>query len=69
MKAIKVTVDFQEWGKVENFLSNIQDGEVFSYLLDNVSFIIVTEGECSMVYVKVQLAHTFEEEVTITNIR
>lgn len=69
MKAVRVTVDFCEWGKVNGFLSCIQDEDVLAYQIGNVSFIVVTEGECSMAHVKARLSMEFEEEVIITIIR
>ena len=48
MKAIKVTVDYGEWSKVSDFLRELDGEDLFSYQIDNVSFVIVANGEYSM---------------------
>lgn len=61
MKAIKVTVDFNEWSKVNDFIRKIQHDEIFAYQIDNISFIIVTEGECSMAWIRTNLPIFFDD--------
>lgn len=68
MKAIHVEVGFDEWKKVEPFINEIEDDEVFTYTVDNIQFIVVAEGECSMAWVKGQIETAFEE-ATITELR
>ena len=48
MKAIRVSVSFHEWSKVEGFLGLFMENEdTFIYLVDNVTFIAVfTWGMC-----------------------
>lgn len=61
MKGIKVTVDFSEWTKVDEFISELNiDSELLAYGIDNTSFIIVGAGECSMAYVKAELLRVFD---------
>ncbi|WP_336526005.1 hypothetical protein, partial [Bacteroides acidifaciens] len=45
MKAIKVTVDYGEWSKVSDFLRELDGEDLFSYQIDNVSFVIVANVE------------------------
>ena len=45
MKAIKVTVDYSEWSKISDFLRELDGEDLFSYQIDNVSFVIVANGE------------------------
>ena len=65
MKAIKVTVDYGEWSKVSDFLRELDGEDLFSYQIDNVSFVIVAIGEYSMSWAKAMLTKTFNEEVII----
>lgn len=70
MKAIKVSVNFHDWSKVENFLEQFRyEEDTFTYQVDNVTFIAVFDGECSMAYFKTKLAGTFDDEVIIVELR
>lgn len=62
MKAIQVCVSFDEWEKVERFIADYGDDEdVFIYQVDNVSFVVVAEGECSMGYVTAGIENVFND--------
>lgn len=61
MKAIKLTVDFNEWRKMDDFLDMISDSDTLTYGIDNTSALIVTEGDCGMDWVKAHIADTFED--------
>lgn len=65
MKAIKVTVDYGEWSKVSDFLREFDGEDLFSYQIDNVSFVIVANGEYSMSWAKAMLTKTFDEEMIV----
>ena len=66
MKAIRVSVSFHEWSKVEGFLGLfMEDEDTFIYLVDNVTF----TGECAMAYFKAALAEAFDEETIIVKLR
>ena len=69
MKAIRVSVSFHEWSKVEGFLGLFMDEDTFIYLVDNVTFIAVFTGECAMAYFKAALAEAFDEETIIVKLR
>lgn len=70
MKAIKVSVDFHEWSKVEGFLDQFRYEEgTFTYMVDNVTFIAVFDGECLMAYFKAELARVFDDEVIIVKLK
>lgn len=70
MKAIKVSVDFHEWSKVKVFLSRFKGEEdTFIYQVDNVTFVVVFDGECAMAYFKAKLSLTFDEEPIIVELR
>lgn len=70
MKAIRVSVSFHEWSKVEGFLGLfMEDEDTFIYLVDNVTFIAVFAGECAMAYFKAALAEAFDEETIIVKLR
>lgn len=70
MKAIRVSVSFHDWSKVEDFLDQFRHEEdTFAYMVDNVTFIAVFGGECSMSYFKAELAKTFDDEVIIVELR
>ena len=70
MKAIKVSVDYHEWSKVEAFLDRFEnDDDTFTYMVDNVTFVAVFDGECAMAYFKAELAGAFEDEVIIVELR
>lgn len=70
MKAIKVSVDYHEWSKVEDFLNRFKGEEdIFTYMVDNVTFIAVFSGECSMAYFKAELAWVFDEELIIVELK
>lgn len=70
MKAIKVSVDYHEWSKVEDFLGRFKGEEdTFTYQVDNVTFVAVFSGECAMAYFKAELAGTFEDEAIIVELR
>ena len=70
MEALKGTVSYSELEKLKSFIENYQnDEEVFIYRLDQTSFIIVTEGECSKARVNAEIAAWFNKEVEILNIK
>lgn len=69
MKAIKVTVDYGEWSKVNDFLRELDGEDLFSYQIDNVSFVIVAIGEYSMSWTKAMLTKTFDEEVIVISLK
>lgn len=70
MKAIRVSVSFHEWSKVEDFLEQFRHEEdTFCFLVDNVTFVAVFEGECAMAHFKAELAGAFEDEVIIVELR
>lgn len=69
MKAIKVTVDYGEWSKVSDFLRELDGEDLFSYQIDNVSFVIVAIGEYSMSWAKAMLTKTFDEEVIVISLK
>ena len=70
MKAIKVSVSFHEWSKVNDFLNQFEEEEdTFTYMVDNVTFVAVFDGECAMAYFKAELAGAFEDEVIIVELR
>lgn len=69
MKAIKVTVDYGEWSKVSDFLRVLDGEDLFSYQIDNVSFVIVANGEYSMSWAKAMLTKTFDEEAIVINLK
>lgn len=70
MKAIKVSVDYHEWSKVEDFLDRFRnEDDIFAYMVDNVTFVAVFDGECAMAYFKAELVGVFEDEVTIVELR
>ena len=69
MKAIRVSVSFNEWSKVEDFLTQFEEEDTFTYMVDNTTFIAVTDGECAMAYFKVQLETAFEDEPIIVELR
>lgn len=61
MKAIELRTSFEEWTKAESFVKAHQAEDTFIYQLDNVTMIIVTDGEYSMDYIKSAILFTFEE--------
>lgn len=69
MKAIKVTVDLREWSKIVDFLRDIVDENIFAYQVDSTSFLVVTENECGMAFLRSHLEVWFEEEVSIIKLR
>ena len=69
MKAIKVTVDYGEWSKVSAFLRELDGEDLFSYQIDNVSFVIVANGEYSMSWAKAMLIKTFDEEMIVISLK
>ncbi len=70
MKAIRVSVSFHEWSKVEGFLGLfMEDEDTFIYLVDNVTFIAVFAGECAMDYFKAALAEEFDDDTIIVKLR
>lgn len=68
MKAIQVFVSFGEWPKVEDFVRDNQEEDIFIYQENTTSFVVVAEGECSMGYIKAAIETTFNE-ITITELR
>lgn len=70
MKAIKVSVSFHEWSKVNDFLNRFEnEDDTFTYMVDNVTFVAVFDGECAMAYFKAELVGAFEDEVIIVELR
>lgn len=70
MKAIRVSVNFREWSKVDGFLGRFREEEdAFFYQVENVTFVAVFNGECAMAYFKVELAKAFDEETLIVELR
>ena len=61
MKAIRVSVNFREWSKVDGFLGRFK--------VENVTFIAVFAGECAMAYFKAALAEAFDKETIIVKLR
>lgn len=70
MKAIKVSVNYSEWSKVRDFLDRFEGEEdTFTYMVDNVTFVAVFGGECTMAYFKAKLAGAFDEEPIIVELK
>ena len=70
MKAIRVSVSFHEWSKVEDFLDRFKGEEdTFIYQVDNVTFVAVFDGECAMAYFKAELTRMFDKEPIIVELR
>lgn len=69
MKAIKVTVDYSEWSKISDFLRELDGEDLFSYQIDNVSFVIVANGEYSISWAQAMLIKTFDEETIVINLK
>lgn len=69
MKAIKVTVDLREWSKIVDFLRDIVDENIFAYQVGSTSFLVVTENECGMAFLRSHMEVWFEEEVSIIKLR
>ena len=70
MKAMRVSVNFREWSKVDGFLGQFKGEEdTFIYQVENVTFIAVFGGECAMSYFKAELAKAFDEEILIVELR
>ncbi|MBR5550828.1 MAG: hypothetical protein IKV83_02780 [Muribaculaceae bacterium] len=62
MKAIQVCVKFDEWSKVEDFIKAYgHDEDIFIHQIDSVSFLVVTEGDCSLGYVTAGIEMIFDE--------
>lgn len=62
MKAIQVCIGFDEWSKVEDFINTYgNDEDIFIYQVDSVSFLVVTEGDCSLGYVTAGIEMMFNE--------
>ncbi len=62
MKAIQVCVSFEEWRKVDGFIKTYSnDEDIFIYQVDSVSFLVVTEGDCSLGYVTAGIEMMFNE--------
>ena len=45
------------------------EDDIFTYMVDNVTFVAVFDGECAMAYFKAELAGAFEDEVIIVELR
>ena len=70
MKAIRVSVSFHEWSKVEDFLREFKhDDGTFIYQVDNVTFVAVCEDENAMDLFKVRLLMDFEDEPIIVELK
>ena len=80
MKAIRVSVGFNEWSKVDDFLREFRheddtftyqvDNVTFvavceTYQVDNVTFVAVCEDEDAMDWFKARLLTDFEEPVIV----
>lgn len=69
MQAVKVQINFSEWEKVSDFISEINmNEEMAAYAIDNITMVIATVGECSMAYAKAQL-ETWFDDPTIETIK
>ena len=66
MKAIRVSVGFNEWSKVDDFLREFrhEDG-TFTYQVDNVTFVAVCEDEDTIDWFKARLLTDFEEPIIV----
>lgn len=63
-------MSFSEWSKVDDFLNQFRSEEdTFTYMVDNTTFIAVTDGECAMAYFKAQIEAAFEDEPIIVELR
>jgi hypothetical protein len=61
MKAIKLTVDFREFEKVEPFVSELNtEDDTFAYMVDYTTVVISTDGDLSMEYVKCRIVDAFD---------
>ena len=69
MKAIKVTVDLREWSKISDFLRDVMNENIFAYQVDSTSFLVVTENEYGMDFLRSLLAVWFEEELIINDLK
>lgn len=70
MKAIRASVSFHDWSKVEGFLDQFKyESAIFAYMVDNVTFIAVFSNECTMAYFKAELVRMFDDEVIIVELR
>lgn len=70
MKAIRVSVSFSEWPKVKRFLSRYGVHErIFTCMVDNTTFIAVTDGEYAMENFREKLETAFEDEPIIVELR
>lgn len=69
MRAIRVDVVDEECSRVAGFVKYLNDDEVFAYQLSRISFIAVTEGDCSMALVETIIAERLSDETTITELR
>lgn len=70
MKAIRVSVNFREWSKVDGFLGRFKgEKDTFIYQVENVTFIAVFAGECAMAYFKAALVEAFDKETIIVKLR
>lgn len=66
MKAIRVSVGFNEWSKVEDFLREFRnEDDTFTYQVDNVTFVAVCEDEDAMDWFKARLLTDFEEPIIV----
>ena len=66
MKAIRVSVDYREWSKVEGFLREFKhEDDTFAYQVDNVTFVAVCEDEGAMDWFKARLLTDFEEPIIV----
>lgn len=67
MQAVKVQINFSEWEKVGDFISEMNvDEDMVAYAIDNTTIVIATAGECSMAYVKAQLETWFNDPIIET---
>lgn len=69
MKAIKVTVDLREWSKISDFLRDVMNENIFAYQVDSTSFLVVTENEYGMDFLRSLLEVWFEEELIINDLK
>lgn len=54
---------------MSDFLRELDGEDLFSYQIDNVSFVIVAIGEYSMSWAKAMLTKTFDEEVIVISLK
>lgn len=62
MKATKLTIGFREWSKLADFVETInQEVEMVAYQIDNTTALLVTIGECGLVWIEAQAKTWFND--------